>query len=48
MARVVVGLLFGLLLSIPDAIITKSYAPIMGMGALGGAIIGFIVGRFGN
>ena len=43
-----VGLLFGLLLSIPDAIITKSYAPIIGMGAVGGAIIGFIVGRFGN
>ena len=43
-----VGLLFGLLLSIPDAIITKAYAPIVGMGALGGAIIGFIVGRFGN
>lgn len=43
-----VGLLFGLLLSIPDAIITKSYAPIIGMGAIGGTIVGFIVGRFGN
>jgi len=43
-----VGLLFGLLLSIPDAIITKSYAPIIGMGAVGVAIIGFIVGRFGT
>jgi hypothetical protein len=43
-----VGLLFGLLLSIPDAIITKAYAPIIGMGTVGGAVIGWIVGRFGN
>ena len=42
------GLLFGLLLSIPDAIITKAYAPIIGMGAVGGAVIGWIVGKFGN
>jgi hypothetical protein len=44
----VVGLFFGLLLSIPDAIITKAYAPIIGMGAVGGTIIGVLVGRFGN
>jgi hypothetical protein len=43
-----VGLCFGLLLSIPDAIITKAYAPIIGMGALGGIIIGVIIGRFGQ
>ena len=43
-----VGLLFGLLLSIPDAIITKSYGPIVGMGAIGGTVIGVLVGRFGN
>jgi len=43
-----VGLVLGLLLSIPDAIITKAYAPIIGMGAIGGTIIGFIIGRFGN
>src|SRR6266487_3925230 len=42
-----VGLLFGLLLSIPDAIITKAYAPIIGMGAVGGTIIGIIIARFG-
>jgi len=42
------GLCFGLLLSIPDAIITKAYAPIIGMGALGGTIIGVVVSRFGN
>src|SRR4029453_14331076 len=34
-----VGLTFGLLLSIPDAIITKAYGPIIGMGAVGGTII---------
>jgi len=43
-----VGLIFGLLLSIPDAIITKAYGPIIGMGAVGGTLIGFIVGKFGN
>jgi hypothetical protein len=43
-----VGLCLGLLLSIPDAIITKAYAPIIGMGALGGIVIGVIIGRFGQ
>jgi hypothetical protein len=43
-----VGLCFGLLLSIPDAIITKSYGPIIGMGAVGGTIIGIVVGHFGE
>jgi hypothetical protein len=43
-----IGLLFGLLLSIPDAIITKAYGPIIGMGAVGGTIIGAIIGRFGR
>jgi len=43
-----VGLVFGLLLSIPDAIITKAYAPIVGMGALGGTVIGLIISRFGR
>lgn len=43
-----VGLVFGLLLSIPDAIITKAYAPIIGMGAISGTVIGFLVSRFGH
>ena len=43
-----VGLAFVLLLCVPDAIITKSYGPIIGMGAIGGTVIGFLVGRFGN
>jgi hypothetical protein len=42
-----VGLLFGLLLSLPDAIITKAYAPILGFGTIGGMIIGFVVSRWG-
>ena len=36
------GLIFGLLLSLPDAIITKAYAPILGIGAVGGGIIGWL------
>jgi hypothetical protein len=44
----VAGLLFGLLLSLPDAIITKAYAPILGLGALGGLIIGFAVSSWGG
>lgn len=42
------GLIFGLLLSLPDAIVTKAYAPIIGIGAIGGAIIGFIINRWGT
>lgn len=41
------GLLFGILLSLPDAIITKAYAPILVLGAVGGLIIGLIVGKWG-
>ena len=41
------GLIFGLLLSLPDAIITKAYAPILILGAVGGLIIGLIVGKWG-
>lgn len=43
-----VGLFIGILLSLPDAIITKAAAPILGTGALGGLIIGWIAGRFGH
>jgi hypothetical protein len=39
----IVGLTFGLLLSLPDAIVTKAYAPILLSGAIGGAIIGGII-----
>ena len=39
------GLLISLLISIPDAIITGSFVPILGFGAVGGIVIGFIVNR---
>src|SRR5437868_6629308 len=38
-----IGLLFGFLLSLPDAIITKAYAPILMVGSIGGLIIGGIL-----
>jgi hypothetical protein len=38
-----VGLLFGLLLSLPAALITKAYAPILIIGAIGGVVIGGII-----
>ena len=43
-----IGLLIGLLLSAADAVITKAYVPILVLGALGGALIGWIVGRVGQ
>jgi hypothetical protein len=36
------GGLVGLILSLPDAIVTKQYAPILGLGLLGGLICGFL------
>jgi hypothetical protein len=41
-----IGLLFGLLLSAPSAIVTKSWAPIMILGGLGGVVIGVIMPHF--
>jgi hypothetical protein len=40
------GIVVGLLTSAPDAIITKTYAPILGTGVLFGAIGGWVVGRW--
>lgn len=37
------GIFIGLLLSLPDAIITKTYAPIIGIGVVGGLIIGLLI-----
>ena len=37
------GLLLGVLLSLPDALVTKSYAPILAMGGLGGLLIGGLI-----
>ena len=38
-----IGLVFGLLLSLPDALITKAYVPILIIGMIGGGIIGGIL-----
>ena len=42
------GFAVGILLSLADAIITKAYAPILILGAIGGTVIGCIVQRFGH
>jgi hypothetical protein len=34
------GILIGLLISLPDALITKAYLPIIGLGVIGRALIG--------
>ncbi len=34
------GAIIGLVLSLPDAIITKKYAPILGLGLVGGLLCG--------
>jgi hypothetical protein len=36
------------LLSLPDAIITKVYAPILILGAIGGVVIGLIIDKWGK
>jgi hypothetical protein len=41
-----VGALVGLLISLPDAIIARAYAPILGTGLVGGIIIGLATGLF--
>jgi hypothetical protein len=41
-----IGLALGILLSLPDGFITKAFAPIVGIGAVGGLLIGWLAGRF--
>ena len=41
------GLLFGALLSLPDAIITKAWIPITTLGVIGGVVIGLVIGAWG-
>lgn len=38
-----VGLLFAFLLSLPAALVTKAYAPILIIGAIGGVVIGGLI-----
>ena len=44
----VVGLVLGILLSLPDAIITKATIPILASGAVGGTIIGWLASKYGR
>ena len=44
----VAGLVIGILLSLADAVITKAYAPIIVLGAVGGTIIGILLEKFGK
>jgi hypothetical protein len=39
----IIGIVFGLLLSVPSAMITKAYAPIIIVGTVGGLVIGGIL-----
>ncbi|HUQ28426.1 MAG TPA: hypothetical protein VM051_07525 [Usitatibacter sp.] len=43
-----VGLAFGLLLSLPSAMITHGFIPIVAIGAVGGAVIGAVIHRKRN
>jgi len=43
-----VGLTLGILLSLPDAIITKATVPILVSGAVGGTIIGWLAAKYGH
>jgi hypothetical protein len=36
------GALVGGILSLPDAIVTKKYGPILGLGLIGGVVCGFL------
>jgi hypothetical protein len=40
------GILIGLLLSVPDAIITRAYIPIISLGVLGGLLVGYLTDRY--
>jgi hypothetical protein len=46
MKVVAAGVLVGVLTSLPDAIITKAYIPIVVTGIIFGAIAGWVVGRW--
>lgn len=48
LSAVATGILIGLLTSLPDAIITKAYLPIILTGLVLGAVAGWIVGRWGK
>lgn len=43
-----IGVVVALLISASDAIITKAYGPVLILGVVGGAIVGFVIGRWGT
>ena len=45
LSPIAAGILVGLLTSIPDAIVTKAYAPILITGVIFGVVAGWIVAR---
>ena len=42
------GVIVTLLVSLPSAIITRSYVPILAVSVIGGAIAGFLIGLWGG
>ncbi len=46
MPRWLIGAMVGLLVSLPDAVITNQYAPILAIGVVGGTIIGWATGKW--
>ena len=43
-AGLVKGALIGFLISLPDALVTRAYVPILAVGVIGGAIVGYFAG----
>jgi hypothetical protein len=43
---IISGAIVAVLISLPDAIITKAYVPIIASGVVGGLVIGWLAGRF--
>ena len=41
-----IGAMVGLLVSLPEAVITRSYAPIIGVGLVGGIVVGWTAGMW--
>lgn len=41
-----IGAIVGLLVSLPDAVITKAYGPILGVGIVGGVLLGWASGKW--
>lgn len=45
-SQVLTGAIVGLLISLPDAVVTKAYLPIIPVGIIGGSIVGFLATQF--